>query len=124
GQVSAQSSKVYSPRRAKSRAAVASTPRPAPAGNAGPVGEVAPRPPGGEPAPPPNPENLSQHPGEGRPMLIYRAELGLAVFQVQDNLDAIEAMAKKAGGYLVRRSQNQIVVRVPAELFEGTIAKV
>lgn len=57
-------------------------------------------------------------------MLIYRADLGLAVFQVQDNLDKIEAMAQKAGGYLVRRSQNQIVVRVPAERFEGTVAKV
>lgn len=56
-----------------------------------------------------------------RPLLIYQADLGMAVFRVQENLDAIEKMALDAGGYLVTRSEQRITVRVPVKDFEFTV---
>jgi hypothetical protein len=60
-------------------------------------------------------------PQKRRPILIYKANLGLAVFRTQENLDTIEKMAIEAGGYLVRRGGNNIQVRVPAPDFEKTV---
>ncbi len=53
-----------------------------------------------------------------KPMLIYEAHLGMAVFRAQENLDRIEQMAVKAGGYLVNRGSSSIQVRVPAPEFQ------
>lgn len=92
---------------------------------------------GGMPAPPrtaapidlPRPPDDPQ-PGLGqdtptdpsrKPMLIYRARLGLAVFKVQEQLDTIEKMSKDQGGYLVARTQNEIRVRVPADHFQEAV---
>lgn len=72
-----------------------------------------------DPTPDPNEERRTE--SARRPMLIYKANLGLAVFKVQENLDTIEKMAVDAGGYMVTRSQNHIKVRVPAEKFQKTI---
>lgn len=55
------------------------------------------------------------------PLLIYQAKLALAVYEVDLSLDAVEALAKQAGGYLVRRMATSIVVRVPAAGFDGTL---
>lgn len=77
------------------------------------------------PRPPDDPQ-----PGEGqdtptdqsrKPMLIYRARLGLAVFKVQEQLDTIEKMSKDQGGYLVARTQNEIRVRVPVDHFQEAV---
>lgn len=51
-------------------------------------------------------------------MLIYRAELVLAVFQTKATLDKIEQLAQQLGGYLVQRNNDLIVVRVPVAKFE------
>lgn len=59
-----------------------------------------------------------------KPMLLYEAHLGMAVFRTQENLDRIEQMAVKAGGYLVNRGTNAIQVRVPAPDFESTLQKI
>ncbi len=58
------------------------------------------------------------------PLLIYKADIALASFDVEKGLDAVEAMAKKAGGYLVMRSSSQIVVRVPAAAFDASLKAV
>lgn len=67
-------------------------------------------------------DEFQREPARGRrPLLIYRADLGLGVFRVQQNLDAIEEMAVDAGGYLVSRGESQLMVRVPAADFERTV---
>lgn len=71
------------------------------------------------PLPRPNGEQPTDQ--SRKPMLIYRASLGLAVFKVQENLDTIEEMAVESGGYLVARGQNHIKVRVPAPKFEKSV---
>jgi hypothetical protein len=55
------------------------------------------------------------------PLLIYEAKLALAVYEVDKSLDAVEALAKQAGGYLVQRHATSIVVRVPAAGFDGSL---
>lgn len=37
------------------------------------------------------------------PLLIYKAQLSLAVFEAKKSIDAVEKLAKENGGYLVSR---------------------
>jgi len=46
------------------------------------------------------------------------------VYEVDQGLDAVEALTRQAGGYLVSRSGNAIVVRVPASHFDGSLKQV
>jgi hypothetical protein len=61
---------------------------------------------------------------EERRLLVYRAELSLAVYQVAPNLAAVEKIAKDTGGYLALREDRRIVIRVPKARFEEALAKV
>ena len=91
-------------------------------GESEPQSPPAPQPlPSEPPAPPPDPTGDTPTDQSRRPMLVYRARLGLAVFKVQEQLDTIEAMTKDQGGYLVARTQNEIRVRVPAERFQEAV---
>jgi chaperonin cofactor prefoldin len=56
------------------------------------------------------------------PLLIYRANLNMAVFETKKALDRTEQIAEDAGGYLVRRDDRSITVRVPAARFQGALA--
>jgi hypothetical protein len=58
------------------------------------------------------------------PLLVYSATLTLAVFGVESGLDAVEQLARARHGYLVRRSDTSIVVRVPADGFHDALAGV
>ena len=63
--------------------------------------------------------------GEPRaPLLIYTAEVVLAVFNVGPTLDAVEELARTAGGYLVLRGDTRIVVRVPKARFQSSLSGV
>jgi hypothetical protein len=74
-----------------------------------------------EPGDPAQPTQDTPTDQSRRPILIYKARLGLAVFKVQEQLDTIEKMAKDQGGYLVTRTQNEIRVRVPADQFQESV---
>lgn len=82
----------------------------------------------GEPAPavgadeahagPPSTTADDAEPGATRrPLLIYTATLTLAVFEAEASLEEVERLTLAAEGYLVRRTNDLIVVRVPAEKF-------
>jgi hypothetical protein len=61
------------------------------------------------------------------PLLIYEASLTVAVYKAADAIDKVETLARDVGGYLVRRDDNSITVRVPAAKFHGsleTLAKI
>jgi hypothetical protein len=58
------------------------------------------------------------------PLLVYSATVTLAVFGVGSALDAVEQLARARQGYLVRRSDTSIVVRVPAGGFHDALAGV
>ena len=111
---------------------------------------MAPRMAGGAAAPeasppPPPPPSVMAAPGGGGPvalamndpakpkavsdahsaaMLIYTANLSLAVFQVEPGLDAVERVAREIGGYLSSRQDNAITIRVPRDHFDDAIARI
>lgn len=76
---------------------------------------VAP-PPVSTPAPAPDAHDTS--------LLLRSAQLALAVFEVEKNVDAVEKIAVDAGGYLALRGDRQITVRVPKTRFDDTIRRV
>jgi hypothetical protein len=67
------------------------------------------------------PSGTETKPSSRAPLLIYKAQLRLAVFETTATLDAILAMTKAAGGYLVRRSNHGIKVRIPTEKFREVL---
>lgn len=59
-----------------------------------------------------------------RSMLLRSAQLALAVFEVEKNVDAVEKIAGESGGYLALRSDRQITIRVPKTRFDDAIKKI
>jgi hypothetical protein len=57
------------------------------------------------------------------PILIYKADFTMSVYEVQKSIDAVEALAKKTGGYLARRDDRAITIRVPAGEFQAAVAE-
>jgi hypothetical protein len=58
------------------------------------------------------------------PMLIYTATLNLAVFQVSEASHQVETMTREAGGFLSRRDDTSMVIRVPAAKFEDMMKRI
>lgn len=58
------------------------------------------------------------------PLLIYTANVTMAVFETKKTLDDAEKLAKGMGGYLVRRDDRSITFRVPSGKFDGALEQV
>ena len=84
-------------------------------------------PPGGQaPAPgpsgnPPAPVARDSHDGS---MLIRSAQLALAVFEVEKNVDAVEKIGSESGGYLALRGDRQITIRIPKDRFDEAVKRI
>jgi hypothetical protein len=57
-------------------------------------------------------------------VIIYSANLTMAVFEVNNSLAIIEGVAKELGGFLQRRENTSITVRVPAERFDEAVRRI
>jgi hypothetical protein len=57
-------------------------------------------------------------------MLIYTANITMAVYQVETALEGVEQAARDAGGYLSVRLDASITVRVPRDHFDDAIARI
>lgn len=57
-----------------------------------------------------------------QPLLIYRATLVLAVFEVKKALDRVEELARELGGYLLRRDDETVTIRVPVAKFNSGLS--
>lgn len=88
-----------------------------------PVTTPAPAPQGGETAQP-KPKVAQASASTRGPILIYTAQITMAVFEVQAALAQIEELAKELGGFLARRDDNAITIRVPAALFDTAIRRI
>ncbi len=77
-----------------------------------------------EQAPNQKPEPGTFDPSRKQPILIYRADFSLSVYEVSKSIDAVEGLAKGYGGYLSRRDDTTITVRVPAEKFQDLVAAI
>jgi hypothetical protein len=63
--------------------------------------------------------------GTTGPLLIYKANLQIAAFEVEKTLDAIEEKTRELGGYLVSRNDQQVLtVRVPSRHFAAAMRDV
>jgi hypothetical protein len=58
---------------------------------------------------------------ESGQMLIYTANLTMAVYQVEHGLAEVERIAKELGGYLAARTDLMITVRVPRAQFDKAL---
>lgn len=65
-----------------------------------------------------------EDPSRKQPILIYRADFNLSVYEVEKSLNAIEGLAKEAGGFLARRDDRTITIRVPAQKFNDLVASI
>jgi hypothetical protein len=102
--------------REEDRKVAANTTPPAPA-----PGTPPPPPPNGsQPKPPP----VAQDAPHVVSMLIYTATLNLAVFQVTEQMDRVEAIGRGIGGYLAVRNDAQITIRVPRERFDEALGQI
>ncbi|MFO0547511.1 MAG: DUF4349 domain-containing protein [Polyangiaceae bacterium] len=79
--------------------------------------------PGQTPAnPTPNPTGTES--SSRKPILIYTADFTMGVYEVEKSLNAVDGIAKDAGGYLSRRDDRSITVRIPAEKFNDVVAAI
>lgn len=59
----------------------------------------------------------------GGPLLIYLAELHLAVFEVEATQRAVLTIARELGGYLSYQDDTRVTIRVPARRFQDSIER-
>ena len=74
-----------------------------------------------KPSPAANPDSATKIAG---PLLIYTATFHMAVFEAGPSIDATYQLAKDLGGYLVRRDQHTIIIRVPAAKYRDALAQI
>ncbi len=81
-----------------------------------------------KPAPPKSATDASAQQGEALairgPMLIYTAEITMAVFEVNASLAGVEALGRELGGFMARRDDQSITIRVPVSRFEEAVRRV
>lgn len=71
----------------------------------------------------PSPTATDASPGGG-PLLIYEAQLYLAVYKVEENLKAVAKVGTDIGGFLSRQDDRSIVIRVPAAKFHEAVTAI
>ncbi|APR86735.1 hypothetical protein A7982_12084 [Minicystis rosea] len=88
---------------------------------------AAPAAPGAPPPPPPPPGTRSDA-GEAvqvrGPMLIYTAQITMAVFNVNASLAKVETLGRELGGFLAKRDDKSVTIRVPAQRFDEAVKRV
>lgn len=88
------------------------------------------------PSPPPQPAKPTITPGDPAakssageiaamraPLLVYTAQITVAVFEVAASLAEVEALGRDLGGFLARRDDNAITIRVPAARFDEAVKR-
>ena len=58
---------------------------------------------------------------ERAPLLVYTAQLTMATFEIAVGLGRAEAVARELGGFLARRTNNALIIRVPAARFDEAL---
>ncbi|MDI3286238.1 DUF4349 domain-containing protein [Polyangium sp. 15x6] len=58
------------------------------------------------------------------PMLVYTARVNMAVYEVKSSLGEVESLARSLGGFLARRNDQSITIRVPAARFDEAIRRI
>lgn len=81
-------------------------------------------------APPPPPSDGTRRDAGGEvavvrgPMLIYTAQITMAVFEVNASLAKVETIGRDLGGFLAKRDDRSVTIRVPAARFEEAVKRI
>ncbi|WP_437735409.1 DUF4349 domain-containing protein [Sorangium sp. So ce1335] len=105
-----------------STAPVAGTARPAPTGQAVAATAQAGASPQGAAAAPQGAAAVRTS-ASPAPLLVYTAQIAMAVFEVSASLGKVEALAQELGGFLARRDDQAITIRVPAARFDEALKR-
>ncbi len=62
--------------------------------------------------------------GTSGPLLIYEAELNLAVHEVRERIDQVVEITDDVGGFLQSQDDTSVVIRVPATRFREALSRV
>jgi hypothetical protein len=77
------------------------------------------------PAPPPanakSQGSAIDDPERKQPILIYTANFTLSVYEVEKSLAAVEGLARDAGGFMAKREDRSVTIRVPAQKFHDVV---
>ncbi|WP_437815837.1 DUF4349 domain-containing protein [Sorangium sp. So ce1078] len=110
--------------------AAAPAPSPGPARPAQPAAATpAPASPAPQPGATPAAAAQGAHQGAGEvsaapaPLLVYTAQIAMAVFEVGASLGKVETLARELGGFLARRDDRTITIRVPAARFDEALKR-
>ncbi|WP_437510505.1 DUF4349 domain-containing protein [Sorangium sp. So ce1099] len=119
------------PPRPTSTAASAPSPAPPPPGPVAQTPAAPPAPPGPASQPSTTPAGAAGAAQQSAaaaseapaPLLIYTAQVAMAVFEVGASLGKVEALARELGGFLARRDDRTITIRVPAARFDEALKR-
>ena len=85
----------------------------------------APPPAGGQPGATPTPApGAAEAVAIRAPLLIYTAQVTMAVFEVNASLGKVEQIARDLGGFLARRDDAAITIRVPVARFDEAVSRI
>jgi hypothetical protein len=57
-------------------------------------------------------------------VLIYTADVTMAVFEVSASLGRVEAIGRELGGFLAKRDDKAITIRVPSAVFDDAVKRI
>ncbi len=57
------------------------------------------------------------------PLLVYTAQISIAVFEVEASLAQVESLGRELGGFLARREDRSITIRIPAARFDEAVKR-
>jgi hypothetical protein len=106
--------------KAEADAAKSDAPRTQAPPPAQPAGTPAPT----TPAPSAIAPGATSEPARDPAFVIYSAQLTLAVYRVEESVAAVERIAKDQGGFVARKQDREIVIRVPRARFGEAVAGV
>jgi hypothetical protein len=101
---------------------LAAFPQPAPRGGTPPAPPAPPPPPPGTKAP--AVAESAAAAAVRAPMLIYTAQITMAVFEVNVSLAHVETIGRELGGFLAKRDDHSITIRVPSDRFDEAVRRV
>ncbi|MBK9265271.1 MAG: DUF4349 domain-containing protein [Polyangiaceae bacterium] len=58
------------------------------------------------------------------PMLVYTGRVQMAVYEVRNSLGEVETLARALGGFLAKRDDHSITIRVPASRFDEAMRRI
>lgn len=58
------------------------------------------------------------------PMLVYTGHVQMAVYEVRNSLGEVETLARSLGGFLSKRDDRSIIIRIPAARFEDAMRRI